>query len=1218
MKCFSAHIFRFHIVKIWWCGVVFILGTSLNLYSQPLNTADSTIISAFLKDLEAEGCPTIIRPSRLVKEWYGLSYTADGAGKVTELSIGFDLIFRSIVCSKLPPSIATLNNLHQLKTLRLVNLGLQQLPQELRNLDHLETLDLSFNHLAELPAELADMGALRSISLAHNDLTSFPAPLLIADQLKDINLSFNLIVGTIPAEIWPMGTNTKVKLNFSNNLLSGNVSFPTDATLIDELDITNNRFLLQEVDQLRTKWPRDNFGLVPGLYTHGQSTGTKTLSPAAGTSVELSIENYVPEGPFGGWWKLNPIGMPTKLTENVSYGIPSFDPVTDAGKYEAVIVKSAGNVLRYGPVILRRNPQAPVLNLSHTSIQVRPGRALHSITMSFQDDFTAKEELTVAVASLPANLEITSKMIEAGEYELLISVKDPGWIGQESFTVLVTDEDGLVASQVVKVSIVNQTNASPVVSSIPEVFPYTDSTGTDVNKYYYSLVAVPLHHYGIDDYDSARHWHMTFNADDRKRLNNLGKQIDFTEGYINVTDNDQCNVRPVFSESIRFTVIDRDGGVGTGVLPIRFPAKVNQAPKVTPIADRYHVKGSTEPLIIDLGPYLKDDLNKVEDLRIESVTSVSQYFNVAVKGHLLEFTPHTPSANEADLFTVTVVEPNVYMALTISISVKEQEGTAPLISQIQDQVIMVGNTFTPVVLDEIVYDDNTKPSLVEWKFVGQQHLKTEVANNILRVSPIDPSWRGSEIIKFVATDSDEKSDERAVVFTIEDPFNYPPNVRISPQRAPKDSAFTAIDLLTSVNDDTTLPKDITWVIDMRDAPDLVVAREENIVTITPKNIGWRGRNYVIFEATDQQGKSSNSYVEFSKGFLAPVVKPIPPVVRMAGTFSILVDLNEYITDDVTPLENLGVHLLSEDGNLYPELDFYPPLNLITLSVMPRTGWIGTEKVQLKVIDGDGLETLFEVIFTVINKNYTVSGSIKGPDEKPLADVTLGGLTVQVKTDVNGEYVTTAPANINLTLVPSLSGYSFIPQQYVITNLTSNLVINFTGTSNTLPKKYSVTGKIEDLAGIALPGVTLNGFSNPVITNFQGNYETLETESWEGTITPVKEDYVFTPASKVITKLLDNVTYDFTAEYVSVVTGIDADELGLTLYPNPSDGVFMMDLPLSSVTRSIQIFTATGILVQDHVVLPELTAFQVKLPGKGIYLVKVNVNNKTLMEKIAVH
>lgn len=1128
---------------------------TIPLHGQAVAPADSLIITTFLSDLEALGGPPVVHTSRPMAEWYGLTLVTNANDEVTELNFTVDPVFQNVLCPQLPASVGNLNQLPALATLRLVNLGIAQLPEAIGNLDQLITLDLRHNHLAALPGTFTDMHALQNIYLDYNDFTTIDPAILAFDALKGIYLSYNQIT-TFSDALWPTGTNNNVTIDLSHNEMSGAIAMPPDYSLIKKFDVSYNHFFLNDLSELNTQWPYDAYGHRYALSKGGQVVGGYTVAPAEGEAVTLSVKNY----PYPGesvwyWYKVNPLTEQYEpVTDDVSYSISAFDPDIHAGTYQALLMKSMSEVIFYGPVEVEKpTPVAPTLMVSPSSIVLRPNRAAPSITVSYQDDITTINNLVLSIDDLPEHVEITSSQPAKGTYQLSFEIKDPTWRGQEDIAIRVTDGDGLTTTETIHFAVEVQPNDPPLLHTIPDVVAYTDSV--DLSPYeYVSYASIPMQLYIEDDYDTVTAMTITIDPVDVARFKtdyNLWLIASSEGASVFVAVEDYVETLPVFHETVRYTVTDVDGASSEGTIPIRFVSQpYNFTPVVDPIPDQYVLQGTVTPLVIDLDDYIHDDYNAPEDLWLSQMVEDTPNFSVTVAGHIITLTPHADAALDVfDEFPLVISEPNSLMTTPVLLRAKIQSISAPLISPIDDYTVYAPDEFPPIPIS--VYDAQTPADEMLWSFSGHTHLQPNVADGILSLTLLDTDWRGSETISFTATDGEGLTHTVAATFSVFNPNNKPPVITIENQYVSSPAAFESINLLDAVTDDYTAPEDIVWNISNGYAEVVTVERIGYTVNITPIDPNWRGKFTIRFQATDVDGRYDIAYAQFAYNYQPPVVAEIPPVTAPLGTSYMYLDFNDYVSDDVDDVYDLKFEILSNPTHLTGAAIHYVSLgDIVYIEAFPVPGWVGEESVPVRVTDKDGLIVDFSVTFKVYEDGYTLSGVVRQEDGNPLPNVRLEGVNPVVTTDASGAYTTTQAAGSNITLTPVLAGYTFQPATYTVTNLDENLTVDFAATA-VAETPVTIQGTVLDDAGNPLAGVGLQGFTAEVTTDVNGHYETSEAMHWAGTITPVKPNYTFTPATHTFTDLTTDTSADFQGNIITYfIAGVVKDAAG-TPIPNVS-------------------------------------------------------------------
>ncbi|MGB7923062.1 MAG: SBBP repeat-containing protein [Pyrinomonadaceae bacterium] len=174
-------------------------------------------------------------------------------------------------------------------------------------------------------------------------------------------------------------------------------------------------------------------------------------------------------------------------------------------------------------------------------------------------------------------------------------------------------------------------------------------------------------------------------------------------------------------------------------------------------------------------------------------------------------------------------------------------------------------------------------------------------------------------------------------------------------------------------------------------------------------------------------------------------------------------------------------------------------------------------------------------FIATLKTYTISGVVKHGSTR-LAGVTVkltsptpAGFTARTATTNSaGAYsFTGVPAGRSYTVTPTKIGYQFTPTNKLLPNLSANQT-----TVNFLVKVYSISGKASrsgSTAGIGTVTMTLTsptpaGFSaHTAQTNATGVYTFTNLPAGRNyTIKPTKTGYTFSPATRSLTNLSNNI------------------------------------------------------------------------------------------------
>jgi len=124
-------------------------------------------------------------------------------------------------------------------------------------------------------------------------------------------------------------------------------------------------------------------------------------------------------------------------------------------------------------------------------------------------------------------------------------------------------------------------------------------------------------------------------------------------------------------------------------------------------------------------------------------------------------------------------------------------------------------------------------------------------------------------------------------------------------------------------------------------------------------------------------------------------------------------------------------------------------------------------------------------------------------------VVMTGLPGEPRTDGDGEFEAEVPVGWSGQVIPRASGLHFSPSRRTYTNVTSDQDDDY---ETTLP--YStISGYVRTPSGDPIPGVVMSGLRSGTVTNGTGYYMSKVTSGGSGTVTPQKDGYTFTPASR---------------------------------------------------------------------------------------------------------
>jgi FtsP/CotA-like multicopper oxidase with cupredoxin domain len=160
--------------------------------------------------------------------------------------------------------------------------------------------------------------------------------------------------------------------------------------------------------------------------------------------------------------------------------------------------------------------------------------------------------------------------------------------------------------------------------------------------------------------------------------------------------------------------------------------------------------------------------------------------------------------------------------------------------------------------------------------------------------------------------------------------------------------------------------------------------------------------------------------------------------------------------------------------------------------------------------------------------YNITGSVKTSSGLPIAGVTVnlsGGATGSAITDSLGNYSFTNISNGAYTLTPVRTGYAFTPVSRAV-NISGADVTgqDFIGAVSSV--SYSISGRVRDSNDVPVPGVSITvvgPVAGSALTDALGQYTVGGLSNGVYTVTPAKNGFGFTPASRSVTINNSNIT-----------------------------------------------------------------------------------------------
>ena len=211
---------------------------------------------------------------------------------------------------------------------------------------------------------------------------------------------------------------------------------------------------------------------------------------------------------------------------------------------------------------------------------------------------------------------------------------------------------------------------------------------------------------------------------------------------------------------------------------------------------------------------------------------------------------------------------------TVTIAVSPGSVFPPVVSDIPNQTIDEGNTFTTINLDDYVSDADNTDAEIAWSYSGNTDLTVSIdSGRIATITTPDENWFGSETITFRAADPDGFWDEDSATFTVTSVNDAPIVGDIPDQTINQGGSFTTINLDDYVTDVDNSDLQITWTYSGN--THLTISIDINhIATIDTPDPDWNGVETITFKAIDPDGLFDSDAATFTVKYVHKLFLPL--------------------------------------------------------------------------------------------------------------------------------------------------------------------------------------------------------------------------------------------------------------------------------------------------------------------------------------------------------
>ncbi len=380
-------------------------------------------------------------------------------------------------------------------------------------------------------------------------------------------------------------------------------------------------------------------------------------------------------------------------------------------------------------------------------------------------------------------------------------------------------------------------------------------------------------------------------------------------------------------------------------VPVRVYYTPNQPPVVGDIPDQTIAEGQSFTTF-DLDDYVEDPDDT--DAEMTWTYSGNTELTVSINGnHVATIGIPNVDWNGCETITFTATDPGSLSDSDPATFTVNAMNDAPVVSDIPNQTIDEGNTFTAIDLDAYVTDVDNTDAEMTWSSSGNTELTVSInGNHVATISIPNIDWNGCETITFTATDSGSLSDSDPATFTV-NAVNDAPVTQDDAYSTNEDTQLNIAAPGVLANDSDVDGDGLTAVLDTTTSNGTLTLNSDGSFSYTP-NRNFNGTDTFTYHADDGTAASNVAIVTINVGVVndPPVANDDSDTMPEDTPVSTNVVANDTDVDGTVVSSTVAIASGPSNGSILNNGDG-------TVTYTPNANFNGSDIYTYTVQDSDG-------------------------------------------------------------------------------------------------------------------------------------------------------------------------------------------------------------------------------------------------------------------------